>query len=133
MSVTSTVTPEDVLVELGRPTPPTATLATQIGSWIQQAIYLIGKRAGSAAFDQSDVDYVVLQAVAAHARQPENVTQVDVSVDDGQVSKRYSTSQGRVAIWDDLWSLLEGDGATAEAFAIDPAYTPDVCDPWRSW
>lgn len=128
------VTPDDVLIELGRPTSPTAPQSEQIASWIEQARYLIGKRLGDVTLlDQVDVDYVVLQAVAAHARQPENVTQVDVSVDDGRVSKRYSTSTGRVAITDDLWALLVDDAAASDAFSITPAYEPDPCPyPWSA-
>lgn len=107
------ITTDDVAVELGRPAPDDAQ-AEQWQRWIEQALYLIGKRLGDVdLLDQNDVDYVVLQAVVAHVRQPDNATQVDVAVDDARVSRRYTTGAGRVAISDDLWALLDPDLTTA--------------------
>lgn len=114
------VTPDDVAVEIGRPTPLSPADEARFQSWIDQALYLIGKRYTVDSLDAADVDYVVLMAVAAHARNPENSTQVDVSVDDASVSKRYSTSVGRVSIWDDLWDLLDPDVSDDGAFTISP-------------
>jgi len=129
-----TVTPNDVAVEVGRPTPLSAADEARIQSWIDQALYLIGKRYTVASLDTADVDYVVLMAVAAHARNPENSTQVDVSVDDASVSKRYSTSVGRVSIWDDLWDLLDPAVSNDGAFTISPFGAPDRCgDGPRGW
>lgn len=107
------ITTDDVAVELGRPAPGDAQ-AEQWQRWIEQALYLIGKRLGDVdLLDQNDVDYVVLQAVVAHVRQPDNATQVDVAVDDARVSRRYTTGAGRVVISDDLWALLDPDLTTA--------------------
>lgn len=115
------VTPNDVAVELGRPTP-TSDQSAQWASWISQALFLIGNRLGDVSMlDPAAVDYVVLQAVAAHVRNPENATQVDVSVDDGSVSKRYASSFGRVTILDEWWDLLTPDGnGYSGAFTIAP-------------
>lgn len=107
------ITTDDVAVELGRPAPDDAQ-AEQWQRWIEQALYLIGKRLGDVdLLDQNDVDYVVLQAVVAHVRQPDSATQVDVAVDDGRVSRRYASGAGRVVISDDLWALLDPDLTTA--------------------
>jgi hypothetical protein len=126
------VIPADIAVELGRPSLSSAEV-DQWQSWIDQARYLIGKRLGNvAALDQADVDYVVLQAVAAHVRNPEDATQVDVAVDDGRVSKRYATGTGRVTIIDEWWDLLTPDGSGAVgAFTISPYGAPDTCS-WRA-
>ena len=119
------VTPENVAVEIGRPTPLSSVDDARFQSWIDQALYLIGKRYPIDSLDSADVDYVVLMAAAAHARNPENSTQVDVSVDDASVSKRYSSSLGRVSIWDDLWDLLDPAVSNDGAFTISPFGAPD--------
>ena len=56
--------------------------------------------------DQARLDYVVREAVVAQVRRPDDMTSVDIAVDDGRVSKRYSTSAGRVTIRDEWWDLL---------------------------
>lgn len=129
-----TVTPSDVAAELGRPAP-TAEQAEQWQRWIEQALYLIGKRLGDVALlDQNDVDYVVLQAVAAHVRQPDNATQVDVAVDDARVSRRYTTGAGRVVIGDDLWALLDPDLTTASGVGSTRMFgEPDTLEPGLNW
>jgi hypothetical protein len=120
------VTPNDIAVELGRPTP-TSVESAQWGSWIEQARYLIGKRLGDInILDPADVDYVVLQAVAAHVRRPDDSTQVDIAIDDGRMSKRYESGAGRVTILDEWWDLLTPDGTGyAGAFTIAPAGSVD--------
>ena len=128
------ITPAEIAVELDRPTPATdSSTWASWESWINQARYLIGKRLDIDTLDPADVDYVVLQSVAEHARHPENATQVDVQVDDGRVSKRYVSGKGRVSILDELWALLDPDLATeAGAFTITPYGSPDPLpyDPW---
>lgn len=119
------VTPNDIAVELGRPTP-TSEQSAQWASWIAQARFLIGARLGSVdGLDAETVDYVVLQAVAAHVRNPENATQVDVSVDDASVSRRYQSGAGRVTILDEWWDLLAPAGGSSGAFTISPFGVPD--------
>ena len=121
-----TVSPAKIGVELGVTSPTSAQLA-QWQSWIEQAIYLIEHRyPGQVGLNPDDVDYVVQQAVVAHARNPVDATQVDVAVDDGKVSKRWSSGTGRVTITDDLWDFFDDDEDTPDgAFSIRPAYTPD--------
>lgn len=103
-----TVAPAQVGVELGV-TAPSSLQTEQWQAWIDKALYLIGKRLDIAALDPADVDYVVLEAVVAHARHPGNETQVSTSVDDGSVSRTYRSGAGRVVIPDELWGLLDPD------------------------
>ena len=129
-----TVTPIDIAVELGRSTT-SETEDQQWALWIQEALYLIGKRLGDVALlDQADVDYVVRKAVAAHVRQPDNATQVDVAVDDARVSRRYSSSTGRVTILDEWWALLDPDLTTASSVGSTQMFgEPDTDTTTVSW
>lgn len=129
-----TVSPADVGVELGV-TAPTDLQSQQWQAWIGQAEYLIGKRLTLAELDPQDVDYVVLQAVVAHARHPDGTSQVDVTIDDTAVSRRYTTAAGRVVIPDELWGLLDPDMANESGIGSTQMYgEPDVpqYDPWVS-
>ena len=106
------VTLDDIAVELGRATPATGTVeARQWDMWIGDALALIEARATRLgvpfeALPQETLGRVVRLAVAAHAQRPDNSTQVDVAIDDGRVSRRYSSSAGRVAIDEDWWADL---------------------------
>lgn len=102
------VLPTDVGVELGV-AAPSALAVQQYQSWIDQALYLIGKRLDMSILDTDDVDYVVLQAVVLHARHPGNEVQMSTSVDDGSVSRTFRSGAGRVTIPDDLWAILDPD------------------------
>jgi hypothetical protein len=128
------VIPDDIAVELGRPAP-TAEEATQWQRWIDEALYLIGKRLGDVSLlDQADVDYVVLHAVVEHARQPDNATQVDVAVDDARVSRRYTTSRGRISILDEWWALLDPDLTTTSSGGSTQMYgEPDDLESSLNW
>jgi hypothetical protein len=73
----------------------------------------------------------VLQAVAAHIRNPDDATQVDVAVDDGRVSKRYASGTGRVTIIDEWWDMLTPDGSGFQgAFTISPYGAPGTRQWW---
>lgn len=119
------VTPEDIAVELGRSTPDEdSPLFKQWSLWISDAYQAIRWRAERlgiefSSLDVAKVDYVVRQAVLAHARRPDDSTQVDVAIDDGRVSKRFSSSTGRVVIDDDWWDEL-GLTSASDAFTIFP-------------
>ena len=119
------VTPDDIAVELGRPTPLSGADSARFQKWIDQALYLIGKRYSVASLDPADVDYVVLMAVAEHARHADSAKKITVSIDDGNVSKEYDTPSSRVSIWDDLWSVLEPQVIGGGAFTISPFGAPD--------
>lgn len=130
------VTPAEIAVELGRATPAADSLVyVQWEQWIADALFLIRKRPGLvfADLDPEDVDYVVRQAVTAHVRQPEDATQVAISVDDGSVSKSYSSSRGRITILDEWWELLSPDTETPRsAFSIRPSGSANPHMPWCS-
>lgn len=124
------VTPETIAVALGRPSPAQGTAQfDQWAMWIADANRAVERRAERLginlfSLDAVDVDYVVRQSVVEMVRNPEAVSTVDVRIDDGSVSKRYATSQGRVTILDDWWDLL-GLSEASEAFSIRPAYQDD--------
>lgn len=124
------VTPEMIAVALGRTAPAVDTSEyDQWEMWIGDALMLIearlvGTGTGQVAslddLDQAKLDYVVREAVVAHVRHPEDATSVSVDVDDGSVSKRYSSSMGRVVIRDDWWELLS-PATASRAFSIRPS------------
>jgi len=124
-----TVNPADIAVELGIAAPSQSD-SDRWQTWINQATYLIGKRLTVADLDPADVDYVVLQAVAAHVRNPDDATQVSVAIDDANMSRTYRSSAGRVVITDDLWALLDPDLQDSGAFSVTPAFLPDCPLAW---
>lgn len=116
------VTPQDVAIELGVPTPTGDTL-TQWSSWITRARRLIERRALLLDVDlgtipEGDVDSVIIRAVAAHVRRPDDATRVEVSVDDGRTARTYSSGRGEVTILDAWWDELGLDLGDDGAFTI---------------
>jgi hypothetical protein len=98
------VTPSTIAVALGLSTPVSTAQELQWSLWISEARLLIRARLGDLTLlDQGLLDYVVRQAVVAQVSKPDSSTQVDVAVDDARVSKRYSSSPGRVSILDEWW------------------------------
>lgn len=123
------VTPETIAVELGRPTPAADSVQfKQWQAWIDEALYLIGRRLTLADLDQADVDYVVKHSILPLARNPDGATQVDVAVDDGRVSRRYSGANS-VSISDELWAILDSTVETSGVHSVTPYFAPDVW-PW---
>lgn len=129
-----TVIPSDIAVELGRTTPDSSTPEfAQWEMWIADALMLISARLGDVTLlDQARLDYVVRLAVAAHARRPDDATQVAVSVDDGSVSRTYRSSRGRVEIIDEWWKLLSPTNSSSRAFSITPTFSGSAHMPWCS-
>lgn len=82
--------------------------------------------------DQADLDYVVKHAVAEHVRHPDDATQVEVRVDDGSTSRRYTSGSGRVTILDEWWDMLGLLSTDAGAFTITPYGEPDPA-PYDQW
>lgn len=115
------VTPADIAVALGRTAPALgSTEHDQWAMWIADALMLITARLGDVSLlDQDRLDYVVREAVVAQVRRPDDVTSVDVAVDDGRVSKRYSSGSGRVTIRDEWWALLSPESSGRRAFEVD--------------
>lgn len=121
------VTPADIALELGLVTPDPGSISfQQWDRWIIRARQQISERLGDlAALDQATLDDVVTLAVAAHARRPDDAVQTDVQVDDGRVSRRYTTSSGQVTIRDEWWARLSPEGTSSGAFSVRPSFTPD--------
>lgn len=88
---------------------PTPEQILQWQMWLDDAalqISLWATRHGYAALDPAAVAYVTREAVAAKAKRPDSATQVDVQVDDAQVSRRYAVASGQVTILPEWWDLL---------------------------
>lgn len=115
------VTPADIAVALGRTAPVVGEPTyEQWALWISDALMLIEARLGDLVLlDQGKLDYVVREAVVAQVRRPDDTTSVDIAVDDGRVSKRYSSGSGRVTIRDEWWSLLSPLSGRGRAFEVD--------------
>lgn len=123
-------TTADIEVALGR--TPSDAEAAQWEMWITDALMLIEARLGDgfAVVDATKLDYVVREAVLAHIRRPDDATTVDVSVDDGRVSRTYRSSGGRVTIRDEWWDLLSPSDSSNGAFSITPGGTSTMHLPW---
>lgn len=118
----SSVMPADIASSIGRD-PYSGVELAQVQTWINDATYLISRRAEKLELgvDQDDLDYVVRQAVLSVADPA--VESQSVQVDDGMVTTRYGRpaerTPRRVAILPEWWSMLglnEGDG---RAFSVD--------------
>lgn len=125
------VTPETIAVALGRTAPDQGSPEwVQWEMWIGDALMLIEARLGDPAeLDQAKLDYVVREAVAAHVRRPDDVTQVSTSVDDGSTSRTYRSGKGRVTILDEWWDLL-APKTSGRAFSFRPTPTGGGHAPW---
>lgn len=121
--LTTKVTSDKIAVALGVDSPADGSVTQQQWQmWIKDALLLIQTRAtamGDPAVDQAKLDYVIREAVVAHARRPDDATQVTVSVDDGSTSKTYRTGAGRVAILDEWWRMLGLAPRKSAAFETD--------------
>lgn len=126
------ITPAAIAVELGRPAPSNGSKRyAQWDTWIADARMLIAERLVLADLDQVKLDFVVRKAVAAFVKRPDDATQVDIAVDDGRVSKRYTSGRGQIVILDEWWAMLDPGQGEAGAFSARPAFEPDrpVCWP----
>lgn len=127
----TTVTPEDVAVELGMSELDQAT-SDRLVSWIARAERMIRRRAGSlgvewTAVDPDAVNDVILMAVAQYARNPEGAEYYDVSVDDAREMRRFQSPQTALTILDEWWALLF-PSVTSGAFSTQMFGQPDrVC------
>ncbi|MGC4151502.1 MAG: hypothetical protein QM628_00290 [Propionicimonas sp.] len=70
------------------------------------------------SLDQATLEMVIREAVADRIKHPDAAKQVSISVDDGQVSRTYEASSGRIQIRDEWWDMLLPT-KTAGAFTID--------------
>lgn len=129
------VTPADVAVTLGRPTPDSASPEhAQWALWIGYAYRAIERRAERyglllADLDPDDLDMVVREAVAGKVRNPDGIRRMDVSIDDGRVSRDYTSGTGQVTILDEWWNLLFPQSG-AGAWSTRPGFEPDRPAVW---
>lgn len=127
--VVGSVISEDIRVALGRP-PRDDDERAQWDMWIKDAQIEIsagpdGKQSIDLdTLDQNRLSKVIRDAVVAKVRRPDDATQVDISIDDGRVSKIYQSSTGSIYIRPEWWGLL-GLVAPAGAFSIRPGFVPD--------
>lgn len=95
---------DDIKLELGDATPSDGLLDL----WVRDALSAIERRAsrlGRTVLDE-DRDYAARVAVVAHAQNPAAATQVDVAIDDSRVSRRMSSSAGRVSVPEGIWDEI---------------------------
>lgn len=121
MPVATTVTPDHVATALGRdPGELSSVELAQWQRWIDDAIYLINGGIGGQNPDQTDVDYVVRQAVVLVAESPApGVLSESVQVDDGMHTMRWDGRARRVQILPEWWTLLGVDSGGGKAFTVD--------------
>lgn len=125
------VTPEDIADRLGQPRPNSGS--PQFLQWqgfIDDAYRLISRYQTANdldAPDPDDLDYVVREAVAALALRPDGASSVDLSIDDGRVSRMYKQDGSAHLDLSSWWSVLwPGSAAGGGAFTIRPHYEPVV-------
>lgn len=126
------ITTAQVAVALGRPEPQVDTAERlQWNMWIQKARLLVSAGPNGTGdidldgLNQDRLDSVILDAVVAHVRRPDDATQVDTSIDDGRVSKIYKSSAGEIVIRPKDWSFLGLAPVASGAFSVRPSFTPD--------
>ena len=122
-------TASDVATNLGRSL--STAEAAQAAQWIGWAESTIQRRLGDLAqLDPDTLNMVVVEAVSRRLRMPEPVTQVSVSVDDGNVNKTYQKATGLIDILPEWWAAL--GWVESGAFTVTPYGAPDVIpDAWR--
>ena len=123
-------TTAEVATNIGRPLSAAETEQTIL--WIGWAERTIAARMGeleSLNFDT--LNMVIVEAVTARLRSPEPVTQVDIQVDDANVSKRFQRSSGLIEILPEWWAALGWSGS-AGAFTVTPYGAADTAavDAW---
>lgn len=125
-----TVIPDTIATALGRAAESDEEEA-QWSMWIDDALLLIEARLGDPAeLDQAKLDYVVREAVVAHVKNPDDATQVSVSVGDASTQKSYRSSKGRVTIIEEWWAMLSPDDEDGGAFSIDTYGGTALHLPW---
>ncbi len=132
------VTPDLIAVALKRPVPSmTSPEAKQWAMWIADARMLIANRLGELDdLDETKLDYVVREAVAARVEHPGRAEQVSVTLGQQTISRRYppAVSSSGITILSEWWALLDPDTSDSGAFTVRPAAEPDTTEPtvWAS-
>lgn len=120
------ITTADIAVALGRAQPAVdSPESLQWEMWISDARLEVSAGPDGASvidltgLDQDRLDRVLRDAVVARVRRPDDATQVDISVDDGRVSKIYQSSTGTVFIRPEWWRFL-GLVSESQSFTVEP-------------
>ena len=125
-------TASDVATTLGRSL--STAEAAQAAQWIGWAESTIQRRLGDLAqLDPDTLNMVIVEAVSRRLRMPEPVTQVSVSVDDGNVNKTYQKATGLIDIQPEWWAALGWVDAPSMV-TFRPLFDPDadvIPDAWR--
>lgn len=133
--LTTNVTPETIATAMGMDAPKSVTEQRYL-MWIGDALMLIQARLDdfdpAPTLDPARLDYVVREAVVAHASSPENVTQTSVTTDGSATQKTYRTSAGRVRILDEWWAMLGLASKSSGAFSFAPTRSGSAHLPWCS-
>lgn len=117
------ITYTDVAVALGRPITADDEIA-QVEWWISSALVQVKARLGDPALlDQDVLRFVVVEAVAAKAQNPEGAA--SETVDD--YTYRLPAESRRVTILDEWWKMLDPDTGSG-AFSARPYFEPDQLD-----
>ena len=128
------VTPNMIAVALGQAAPvPGSVTEQQWEMWIEDALMLVEQRRlrlDAPEPGEKVLDYVVREAVVAHAKKPDDATQVTISVDDASSSRTYASGKGRVTIHDDWWALLGLVEVNEGAFSVDMIGFASMHLPW---
>lgn len=112
-----TVTCSDVAVALGRSITDADEIA-QINWWISSAELQIRTRLGDLSLlDQDVLKFVVVEAVAAKAQNPEGAS--SETIDD--YTYRLPSETRRVTILDEWWAMLRPGTGRARAFSVMPS------------
>lgn len=129
---------DEIGLTLGIPSPTSDQIALW-GMWVADAGRQVVRWAAQsgyqyAALDQTEVDAVVRETVVAWARAGDGATEVSVSVDDGQVTRKYPRATERlVPSW--LWSRLvpvDASGGVG-AFTITPRFESGYAPGSERW
>ena len=123
---------DDVAIHLGRSLSETEE--SQIFMWISWLeADIASKLPDLTTVDPTAAQRVIVQSIASYLDNPTAASEVQVSVDDGSVTKRYTRSLGRVQILPELWADLGWSGETG-AFTVSPYGAADTgadVDAWR--
>lgn len=124
MALMTTVSPAMIALAMGQANPaPGSAVSDRWQMWIDDALMLVQVRVDATdptpTVDQARLDYVIREAVVAHAQRPDDATQVTISVDDASTSRTYRSGKGRVTLLDEWWALLGLSRARGRAFEVD--------------
>ena len=125
MALTTTVTPAAIAVALGRPAPSEDSVTdAQWSMWIADALRLVQHRLTEAAVDedvvvQTDLDYVIREAVVSQVKAPDDATLSLVSGDDRSQPRAFRPGSGRVFILSEWWAQLGLAPTKGKGFMVD--------------